>query len=335
MKSRKFLSLVLIVTMLLSLCGCTDDDFFTKKQRISGEISVDGREWPTGIVTVICPWSSGGLTDQVNRAMTNFGEFHLGYSLKADNIVGEDGFVALTQYLDEPANSNNLILAGEGSFAVAPLAAKIDYKFEDFIPIINIFSSTFILIAHPSTKVKNFDDFKKYVRDKKIKAGTNGRFSSSALQCAALFNAVNSEAKIVPYNGGSEVLKAITLGEIPFAVIHSSLAKKAVMSKSVNPVIAFDNRKLIDEVYNLDCVEDYGLDTWMTNICAVFMRKNSDEKVIQKVYDKFKAILDDRKFLFKAEKLGVNIDVKTGAEVKEYIESCKVKAEKYANLIAE
>lgn len=339
MKTKKFLSLILVAAMALSLGACAKKSDEAKKEETKTESktesTADSSNWPSGPVTVICPWAVGGLADQVNRAMGEFGQKELGQPLLADNILGAGGAVALTQYLNEPANSNKLIFGGEGSFAIAPLTSKLDYKFEDFVPVINVYSSTFVLSANPSTNVKSFEDLKAYAAKNEVKVATNGKTSSEALQCAALFDAIGAKVNIIPYEGANEALQATLSGEASFAVTHASLAKEHVKAGNINAVVAFDNKKLVDEVYNLDCVEDYGLDTWMTNTCAIFMKAGTDEKVIEKAYQSFKAILENKEFLSKAEKMGVRIDVKTGKEVKDYIDSCMGKAEKYAKLVSE
>lgn len=119
--------------------------------------------WPTAPVTIITPWAVGGLADQINRAMSEYGKEQYGQPLLADNILGSGGAVALTEYTKEKPNTHKLILGGEGSFAIAPLTMKVAYKFEDFVPVINIYSSTFVLVTNPRTKVDSIPSLKEYI----------------------------------------------------------------------------------------------------------------------------------------------------------------------------
>lgn len=114
-------------------------------------------------VTIITPWAVGGLADQINRAMSEYGKEQYGQPLLADNILGSGGAVALTEYTKEKPNTHKLILGGEGSFAIAPLTMKVAYKFEDFVPVINIYSSTFVLVTNPRTKVDSIPSLKEYI----------------------------------------------------------------------------------------------------------------------------------------------------------------------------
>lgn len=290
--------------------------------------------YPNGPITIITPWAVGGLADQINRAMSEYGQEQYGQPLLADNILGSGGAVALTEYLKEKPNTHKLILGGEGSFAIAPLSMKVNYKLDDFVPVINIYSSTFVLIANPRTKVENMASLKERIATgKKIKVATNGSASSEALQSAALLTELGAKFQIIPYEGANEALTAVISGEVDFAVTHASLAREFVKAKQINPVIAFDEKKLVDDVYNLESVADYGLDTWMTNICAVFIRAGTDQAIIDKHYQALKAILENPKLKQTAKNIGLNLDIKNGKAVQTYIESTLAKAEKYSKLV--
>lgn len=331
---KRIIGIILVAVMMtVALGGCKqekDAPTTNKKTEVS---ETSGDQWPTEAVTIICPWAVGGLADQVNRAMSQYGKELLGQELLADNILGSGGAVALTEFLQEKPNSHKLIFGGEGSFAIAPLTADVQYKFEDFIPVINIYSSTFILSANPKTGITSFNDFEKRVKEAEVKIATNGSTSSEALQVAGLVTEMGGTFKIVSYDGANEALNAAVSGEVDFAVTHGSLAKEFVKSGDINPIVAFDSKKLVDEVYNLDCVEDYGYDTWMTNICAVFMRAGTDQAIVDKMESTLSTIMKDPAFLETASNIGLNINPMSSKEVEAYINGCMDKAEKYAGYL--
>ena len=290
--------------------------------------------WPTAPVTIITPWAVGGLADQINRAMSEYGKEQYGQPLLADNILGSGGAVALTEYIKEKPNTHKLILGGEGSFAIAPLTMKVAYKFEDFVPVINIYSSTFVFLTNPKTKVDSMQTLKDYIAaGKTVKVGVNGTNSSEALQTAALLTELGAKFKLIPYEGANEALTAVVSGEVTFATTHASLAREFVKAGNVKPIVAFDEKKLVDEVYNLDSVVDYGFDTWMTNTCAVFIRAGTDQAIIDKNYNALKNILENPKLQQTAKNIGLRLDIKDGKAVKAYIDSTMEKAQKYSKLV--
>lgn len=265
--------------------------------------------------------------------MSEYGKEALGQPLLADNILGAGGAVALTEYLKEEPNSHKMIFGGEGSFAIAPLASEVEYSLEDYVPVINVYSSTFILSANPKVGVNDFESLEGYGASNLIKVGANGAANAEALQVAGLLNEMGIDFKIIPYEGANEALTAVVSGEVDFAVTHASLAKEFVKAGDINPVIAFSDKELVDEVYNLEGVGQHGYDTWITNICAVFMPAGTDEAVVKKAHDSLLTILENPDFLKTAENMGVNIDTMPGEEVNSYIKSVVAKAEKYSKLV--
>lgn len=335
---KRLVALLMIMGLMLSLfSGCSKNETSNatgeSTDTTKAQTESKGKDWPTEEVTIICPWAVGGLADQVNRAMSEYGKAELGQALLADNILGSGGAVALTEYILEKPNTHKLIFGGEGSFAIAPLTSEVEYKFEDFVPVINIYASTFILSANPSTGVDSFEKMEEYIKSNEVKIATNGYNSSEALQGAGLITEMGGNFQIVSYDGANEALNAAVSGEVDFAITHGSLAKEFVKSGDVLPVVAFDNKKLVDEVYNLDCVEDHGYDTWMTNICAVFMRAGTDQENVDTMYTALNNIMQEPAFLETAANIGLNIDPMTGDEVKAYIDGCMDKAKKYAEYL--
>lgn len=291
-------------------------------------------DWPTAPVTIITPCAVGGLADQINRAMSEYGKEQYGQPLLADNILGSGGEIALTEYVKEAPNTHKLILGGEGSFAIAPLTMKVAYKFDDFLPVINIYSSTFVFLSNPKAKVEGMATLKDYIaKGKTVKVGVNGTNSSEALQTAAFLTELGAKFKLIPYEGENEALTAVVSGEVTFATTHASLAREFVRAGNVKPVIAFDEKKLVDEVYNLESVGDYGLDTWMTNTCAVFIRAGTDPAIVEKNYQALKNILENPKLQQTAKNIGLRLDIRDGKWVKDYIDSTMTKAEKYSKLV--
>ncbi|MGQ9445332.1 tripartite tricarboxylate transporter substrate binding protein [[Pasteurella] aerogenes] len=304
---------------------------------MANNANAEESNWPTGPITIITPWAVGGLADQINRAMSEYGKEHYGQPLLADNILGSGGAVAFTQYLKEKPNTHKLILGGEGSFAIAPLTMKVSYKYEDFVPIISIYSSTFILTSNPKTGVNNFEDFKNYVASgKKVRIAANGTAKSAAsesLQTAALLTKMEANYQLIPYDGANEALTAVVSGEADFAVTHAALAKEFVKANNIKPIVAFDEKRLVDDVYDLDSVVQHGYDTWMTNMNAVFIRAGTSQAIIDKNYEILKKILETPKLQQTVKNMGMELDIRTGAEVDAYIKSTIQKVHNYYELL--
>lgn len=262
----------------------------------AGKAETNLDSWPTEPVTVICPWAVGGVADVVNRKAATYGVEVLGQPILATNELGAGGNVALTNYLKNQPNSYNLIFGGEGAFSIAPNvdgADAIQFTYADYEPIINLYSSIFVLTSDAKLNIKDLDALKAYAQGKKLKVAVNGMAGSEAFLAKALAKDLGITLELVSYNGANLALDAASKGETAFAISHQSQARGSVEAGILNPVVVFDEKGVNNEVFkNVKGVGEYGYTAYFRNRCFILARKGTDQKVIDKVRNAYLTILE-------------------------------------------
>ena len=291
-----------------------------------GGSETSAADWPQKEITIICPWAVGGVADLINRKMATYGEKYLGVPVLATNELGAGGNVALTNYLKNEPNSYNLILGSEGGFAIAPNvegAEAIRFKYEDFEPIINLYSAIFVMTADSKTGIKNLDDLKAYGQGKNLKIAVNGIAGDEAFLAKSLAKELGLQIILVSYNGANLALDAAAKGETQFAISHQSQARSAVEAKKLTAICGFNKNGIHNDVYDVQGVGDYGIQAYYANECGLFARKGTDPRIIAKVHDAYLKILNEPevKDLYKTLMVIANPIEKT--EYDKYIESVK------------
>ncbi len=274
--------------------------------------SVNVEDWPENPVTVICPWAVGGVADMVNRKAATFGEEYLGVPILATNELGAGGNVALTNYLKNGPNSENLIFGGEGAFSIAPNldgSDAIRFTYDDYEPVINLYSSIFVLTADVSLGIQDLDSLKEYGKGKKVKVAVNGIAGSEAFLAKALFKELGVELELVSYNGANLALDAAAKGETSFAISHQSQAKGSVEGGILTPVVMFDQEGVNNAIFkNVKGVGEYGYNTYFRNRCFIMARKGTDPQVISKVKNAYLTILNEPEIIDFYKSLMIEID---------------------------
>lgn len=316
---KKFTLLIIILISLF--VGCNSNE---KEENL---------EWPNKPITIITPWAVGGLADQATRAIAQYGHKHSSEPIVPTNRTGAGGVVALTEFLREKPNSHNLTYSGEGPFAISPLFNELPYSWEDFTPIINIYTSSLILVANPKLGINSFEDLKEYGKNNKVILGVSGVNSTEYLMGAALLTEMNIEYEGVSFNGANEAMNSTVSGDTLFSITHGSLAKEFVKSGQLNPVLVFDEVPLEDDVYNLQPVTKYGYDTFFLNRCIMYMRAGTDQEVINKAHDIMYSTLQDPEFVEVAKNIGLVLDPIGPEECREYIEESVEKANRFYEII--
>lgn len=281
--------------------------------------------WPQEPITVICPWAVGGVADLVNRQAAVFGEEFLGQPVLATNELGAGGNVALTNFLRNKPNSYNLIFGGEGAFSIAPNvdgSDAIKFKYDDYAPVMNMYSAIFVMTADSKLNITNLDELKEYGQNNDCKVAVNGIAGSEAFLAKALFKELGIDVTLVSYNGANLALDAAAKGETPFALSHQSQAKGAVEGGLLTPVTVFSEKPVSSDLYkDVKPVGAYGIDAYFPNACFLLARKGTSDEVIQKVRDAYLTIMqkDEVKDLF--AKLMIEFSDWTPAQMDAHVEN--------------
>ncbi len=267
--------------------------------------------WPSGPVTVICPWAVGGVADMVNRKAATFGETYLGTPILATNELGAGGNVALTNYLKQKPNSEVLIFGGEGAFSIAPNVSGSDilkFTYDEYIPVINLYSAIFVLTADAKLGISTLEGLQDYGRDKKVKVAVNGVAGSEAFLAKALFKELDLELELVSYNGANLALDAASKGETAFAISHQSQARGSVEAGILRPIVVFDEKGVNNEVFQVKGVGEYGYSAYFRNRCFILARKGTDQAVIDTIRNTYLQILEEPEIISLYESLMIEID---------------------------
>jgi tripartite-type tricarboxylate transporter receptor subunit TctC len=290
------------------------------------EVSVDA--WPTEAVTIICPWAVGGVADVVNRKAATFGNEVLGQTVLATNELGAGGNVALTNFLKNKPNSHNLIFGAEGAFSIAPNvdgADAIQFTYDDFEPIINLYSAIFVMTADSKLNIRNLDDLRAYAQGRKLKIAVNGMAGSEAFLAKALAKDLGITFELVSYNGANLALDAAAKGETNFAISHQSQAKGSVEAGVLTPVVVFDEHGVDNEVFrNVKGVGEYGYSAYFRNRCFILARKGTDQKIIDKVRSAYLKILAKPEMVEFYKTMMIEVDPMDRAAIDKHIDDVTV-----------
>ncbi len=310
------------ILLMLLLCLTSLSMIFANG---SEEVKDEANDWPSEPITVICPWAVGGVADLVNRQAAVFGEEILGQPVLATNELGTGGNVALTNYLKNDGNTHNLIFGGEGGFSIAPnIEGKeaIMFKYDDFMPVMNMYSATFVMTADADLNINNLDELKEYGKNNICKVAVNGIAGSEAFLAKALFKELDVKLTLVSYNGANLALDAVAKGETDFAISHQSQAKGAVEGGLITPVTMFSKDYVTSELFkDVKPVGAYGIDAYYPNTCFLLIRKGTSEDVVQKIRDAYLEIMQKPEMTALFEKLMVAPSTWTPEEMDAHIEN--------------
>ncbi len=317
---KRILSIALVVAMCVTLlAGC-------------------GQKSATWKVT--CPWAPSGVAAMVSQqAATKSTSYSDTITLVAEAIKG-DAATVNTWVADTKANDTELVFVGEGLLSITSILdpAKMQFGYEDFVFVENLYSSIFVLSADAKLNIDSVADLEAYVKQgTEISVAVNGATSSEAFLAAALFGSMGAgnQLKLTPYQSAAEAAQAVARGETQFAVSHQSQILETYQQNGVTVVCAFDEGNIENGPFaGVEGVGQHGY-PYFRNRCFVMARAGTDEKKVAELKELYGKILADTEVTeWLQDTMLLEVDTMSVADVEAHVENVKGIVNEYKDIVA-
>ena len=317
---RRILSIVLLAAMCTALlAGC-------------------GQKSATWKVT--CPWAPSGVAAMVSQqAATKSTSYSDSITLVAEAIKG-DAATVNTWVADTKANDTELVFVGEGLLSITSILdpAKMQFGYEDFVFVENLYSSIFVLSADAKLNISSVADLEAYVQQgTEISVAVNGATGSEAFLAASLFGAMGAgdKLKLTPYQSAAEAAQAVARGETQFAVSHQSQILETYQQNGVTVVCAFDEGNIENGPFaGVEGVGQHGY-PYFRNRCFVMARAGTDEKKVAELKELYGKILADAEVVeWLQDTMLLEVDPMSVADVEAHVENVKSIVNEYKDIVA-
>lgn len=289
---------------------------------------------------VTCPWAPSGVAAMVSqKAAAKSTDYSDKITLVAEAIKG-DAATVNTWVASTKANDKELVFAGEGLFAITEILdpAKLQFSYEDFVFVENLYSSVFVLSADSNLNIQNLADLKAYVEaGNTVSVAVNGATGSEAFLAAALFGSMGAgdQLKLTPYQSAAEAAQAVAKGETNFAVSHQSQILETFQQGGVTVVCAFDEDAIQSGPFaGVEGVGAAGY-PYFRNRCFILARKGTDAAKVAELKTLYDSILADNEVAdWLNDTMLLEVDTMTEADVQAHIDNVKSIVNEYKDIVA-
>ncbi len=179
--------------------------------------------YPNKPISLIVPFSPGGITDVLGRAIAEGMGQHLKQTVVVENKPGVAGSMGANDMVGAKPDGYSLTLAPAGIFR-QPYLQKTRYDpIKDLTYIATYMDYDFILAVKDDSPFKTVEDLVKYAKQNpgKLDFSSAGRYTGNQLMMVALAKEAALDVVHVPFRGDSEALMALLSGQVQ-AVVSSS-----------------------------------------------------------------------------------------------------------------
>ncbi|MEA4884119.1 MAG: tripartite tricarboxylate transporter substrate binding protein [Clostridia bacterium] len=188
---------------------------------LASVVSVSAADFPKSGITLVVPWSAGGITDRVARVFAPLWARELKQSVTILNQPGASGAIGTDSAYGRAADGYNVILSAEtpGIFQTMGLSKL---SFEDFDPIMMMVKDTKVLVVPAKSSYHTIDDLIRDVKARpgKVRMSYSGPGASGHIQ-GLLLKKAGMDISMTPFGGGSESLLATIGGQVDFTFANT------------------------------------------------------------------------------------------------------------------
>lgn len=289
---------------------------------------------------VTCPWAPSGVAAMVSQqAATKSTSYSDSITLVAEAIKG-DAATVNTWVADTKANDTELVFVGEGLLSITSILDpdKMQFGYEDFVFVENLYSSVFVLSADAKLNINGIADLEAYTaQGNEISVAVNGATGSEAFLAAALFGAMGAgdKLKLTPYQSAAEAAQAVARGETQFAVSHQSQILETYQQNGVTVVCAFDEDAIANGPFaGVEGVGKAGY-PYFRNRCFVMARAGTDASKVAELKELYGKILADQEVAdWLHDTMLLEVDTMSVEDVEAHIDNVKNIVNAYRDIVA-
>lgn len=173
--------------------------------------------YPSKPIRLILPFTTGGATDVMARALGEKLRTRLGQPIIVENKPGAGTMLASQYVAKSPADGYTLLMAAS-SLGIAPaIYSKVDYDpIKDFTPVTLVASVVHVLEVNASLPVKSVKELVDYLKANpdKLSYGSTGSGTSTHLEAELFKSMAGVKMTHIPYKGSSPALTDLVGGQI-------------------------------------------------------------------------------------------------------------------------
>lgn len=221
----------------------------------------NAQTYPNKPIRLIVPFTPGGSTDILARAIGQELTKAWGQSVVIDNVPGAGGSIGADKAAKAPADGYTLLMGHIGTLAVNPsLYPKLPYNpVKDFAPVAWVARVPNILVVNPALPVKNVKDLVSYAKSKpgQLSYGSGGNGSAANLATEYLKMQTGTAIVHIPYRGTVPAVTDLIGGQIQL-VFTGAPAVLGFVKNGQLRALAVSSPKRLEAMPDLPTVAESG-----------------------------------------------------------------------------
>lgn len=310
---KKILSVILVLVLIASLVGCSDD---------GGQ---DDANYPNKPIEIIVAYKAGGGTDVGARVLASAAEKEIGESLVIINREGSDGELGYTELAQADPDGYTIGFINLPTFVSLTLERDTEYEIGDVEPILNHVYDAGVIVVQESAEWDTIEELVEYAEENPgdLRISNNGTGASNHIGAAHFEHEAEIDVTHVPFGGSTDMLAALRGGHVEATVAKISEVANLVDSGELKILASFTEERL-ENFPDVPTLEEKGYNILFGSARALVAPKGTPEDVIEFLHDNFKKAIESDEHMEKAADADLPIMYMSPEDLGKYIEDEEV-----------
>lgn len=306
MKRKLWVTLIALV-LVISVVGCGNTTETNK-----GEGEKTASDFPTKSVELIVPYSAGGGTDAVARALADSTKDHLGQPVAVVNKTGGGGAVGMTEGAKAKADGYKVTMVTV-ELTTLPNLGLAAISYEDFTPIAQINSDPAAVTVKADAPWNTIEEFINYAKENpgEVKIGNSGTGAIWHLAAAALEKKAETKFNHVPFEGAAPAVTSLLGGHIQAVTVSPAEVASQVESGQLKVLGVMADERL-ESMPDVPTLKEKGIDLSIGTWRGLAVPKETPEDVVNKLTEAFTAGAQEQSFIDFMAKAGLGYKLTDG-----------------------
>ncbi len=274
--------------------------------QVLGIPGLQAQDFPTKPINLILPSAAGGSIDLTSRTFVHLSQEVLGQPMVIQIRPGAAGAIGSELIAQAKPDGHTVGYVHSNWSSVLPATEGRSRGPDDLEAVCRINVMSYIYYVQSSSPIKTIKELIAYAKANpdKLTFGNSGTGSVVDFEWRALEMKAGIKTRIVPHEGGGQVITAILGGHIQVAILPSTQSLAHYRAGKLRP-LAIQGSRRFSELPNVPTIVEEGYDLGIEGVwMGIGAPKGTPRPIVDKLAAGFKKMTENKQAIENYAKLG-------------------------------